>query len=119
VIYPEFRYGYIFCALAAFLTVNPLFLLVIFGLYQLNRKIQKDYCLARAVAEFAKLGLGNTVGQTGVLVMVSIQEKQVVILADKGIHDLIPFNTLDNIVKGLVPKIKSGTLADGLDHAIN
>lgn len=119
VVYPEFKYGYIFCCLAAFLTVNPLFLLVIYGLHKLNRKIQQDYCRARAIEEFSKLGLSNTSGQTGVLVMVSIQEKQVIILADKGIHDLIPLNTLDKIVNQLTPKIRTASLADGLEHALN
>ena len=117
--YPEFKYGYIFCALAAFLTVNPLFLLVIYGLHRLNKKIQRDYCEARAVAEFSKLGLGQTTGQTGVLIMVSVQERQVVILADKGIHDLIPTKTLDHMIAQLIPQIKAGALAAGLEATIN
>jgi uncharacterized membrane protein len=117
--YPEFMYGYIFCALAAFFTVNPLFLLVSYGLYRLNKKIQKDYCRARAVEEFSKLGLANTAGKTGVLLMVSVKEQQVVVLADQGIHDFIPGDKLSEIVKELMPKIRTASLGEGMSFAVN
>jgi len=69
---------------------------------------------AHAVESFAKYGLHNTIEQTGVLIFLSVEEKRIEILADKGINEKVEQFTWDNMLNGLIIKIRQDGTCKGL-----
>jgi putative membrane protein len=72
----------------------------------------------RAIRGFHEHGLSATRDCTGILILVSLLEHRVEILADEGIHTQVPLGTWDAIVTQLIADIRSGRLADGLESAV-
>lgn len=72
----------------------------------------------RAEQAFYKHGLHQTKGRTGVLILVSILERRVHILADKGINDHVPAGTWDGLVNGILDGIRTGQATDAICAAI-
>jgi putative membrane protein len=72
----------------------------------------------RALVEFHEFGLEKTAGGTGVLIFVSLMERMVVVLADKGIADKLPKDTWEQLVQDLIHSIKQKELARGFTDAI-
>ncbi len=72
----------------------------------------------RAEQAFYKHGLHQTQGRTGVLIFVSLLERRVQVLADKGINDHVPAGTWDGVVGGIVEGIKTGQATDAICAAI-
>lgn len=72
----------------------------------------------RAEQAFYKHGLHQTQGRTGVLIFVSLLERRVQVLADKGINDHVPAGTWDGVVGGIVAGIKTGQATDAICAAI-
>jgi len=54
-----------------------------------------------------------------VLLFVSLGERYVEIIADRGTHALVPEGTWDRIVAEFLAKVKAGALADGILTAID
>ncbi len=72
----------------------------------------------RAQLEFHQAGLTATTGKTGILLFVSLDERRVVVLADKAISDKLPPETWEGVVATIVTGIKAGNLAKGLCQAV-
>jgi putative membrane protein len=72
----------------------------------------------RAEQAFYKHGLHHTKGRTGVLILVSMLERRVHVLADKGINDHVPAGTWDGLVDGIIGGIRSGQATDAICAAI-
>ncbi len=72
----------------------------------------------RAEQAFYKHGFHNTKGRTGILILVSLLERRVHVLADKGINDRVPAGTWDGLVSGIVDGIRTGKAADAICAAI-
>ena len=72
----------------------------------------------RAEQAFYKHGLHNTKGRTGILILVSLLERRVHVLADKGINDHVPAGTWDGLVNGIVDGIRTGQATDAICAAI-
>lgn len=72
----------------------------------------------RALQEFKKMGVHKTKERTGVLLMVSVAERRIRIIADEGIHSRVKDGTWDRIVEMLTLKIKEGKQKDGIVAAI-
>jgi putative membrane protein len=72
----------------------------------------------RAKVEFFQAGLNITQGQTGILIFVSMLEKQVVVLADKAISDKLPESTWEDVVSLITTGIKNKSLQQGLCEGI-
>jgi putative membrane protein len=72
----------------------------------------------RAEQAFYKHGLHNTKGRTGILILVSLLERRVHVLADKGLNDRVPAGTWDGLVKGIIDGIRTGQATDALCAAI-
>lgn len=68
--------------------------------------------------QFFIQGLQNTEERTGILLFVSIAEHYVEIIADKGINDVVPNGTWDNIVNNFVFRVKNGQYTEGFITAI-
>ncbi len=84
--------------------------------------VQKDFmrvCVRRrAVRAFHEHGLNRTRQSTGILIMISLFERDVEILADRGINERVPDGTWDSVVKDLVAGIREGRQEDALVHAV-
>lgn len=72
----------------------------------------------RAEQAFYQHGLHKTKGRTGILILVSLLERRVQVLADKGINDLVPPGTWDGLVSGILDGIRTGHATDALCTAI-
>lgn len=72
----------------------------------------------RAEQAFYKHGLHNTKDRTGILILVSLLERRVQVLADKGLNDRVPAGTWDGLVKGIIDGIRTGQATDAICAAI-
>ena len=72
----------------------------------------------RAIREFKKMGVHKTKARTGVLIMVSVAEHRIRIIADEGINSRVESSTWSDIVEAVSLKIKEGMPKDGIMSAI-
>jgi putative membrane protein len=72
----------------------------------------------RAEAAFHKHGLHKTREGTGILILISLMERRVQILADKAINEKVSPSTWDDLVHDLVASIRNGEGTEGLCRAI-
>ena len=70
------------------------------------------------LAAFTEQGLHCTRGHTGILLLVSLLERRVQVLADRGINEKVAAGTWDEIVKIISAGIKSGQACDAFCKAI-
>lgn len=71
-----------------------------------------------ALAAFSEHGLHRTRDHTGILILVSLLEHRVEVLADAGINAKVESHTWDEIVHILTDGLKSGRAADAFCRAI-
>jgi len=72
----------------------------------------------RAIRAFYEKGLYRTAGNTGVLFFISLLERKVWVLADKGIHEKITQARLNTFATTISRGVKEGNAADALIEAI-
>lgn len=72
----------------------------------------------RAIRAFHEHGLSNTRDATGVLFLISILERKVYVLADRGIYTKITQETLDKFAASIAKGIASGKGGEALCQAI-
>jgi putative membrane protein len=72
----------------------------------------------KAAVSFFELGLCHTRDRTGVLILISLFERRVHVLADRGINDAVPDNYWDGIVQTITSGIKRGETCAALCAAI-
>ena len=72
----------------------------------------------RAELAFYEHGLHKTREGTGILIMASLLERRVQVLADKAINDKVPPGTWDNLVQELIQGIKAGRPTEAFCQAI-
>ncbi len=82
---------------------------------RVDREAQVD---DRAELEFFESNIKSTQDSTGILIFVSLLEHRAVVLADKSVAVKYPPETWNEIVNGLLTKIKAGDLAGGFAWAI-
>lgn len=73
----------------------------------------------RSLAAFAAHGLHHTRAHTGVLILISLLEHRVEVLADKGINEKVSAGTWDEVVQIVATGLKSGNACDGFCQAID
>jgi uncharacterized membrane protein len=78
------------------------------------RRAVKD----RAMQEFVELGVGKTRGHTGVLIMISLDERMVVVCGDKPINDKVHEDSWGGAVSLITGGIRSNSPADGIIRAV-
>jgi putative membrane protein len=81
-------------------------------------KRKEDTVRLRAVRAFYEKGLYKTKKNTGVLFFLSLLERKVWVLADKGIHEKIGQETLNKFAGTVSQGIKDGRACDALCEAI-
>jgi putative membrane protein len=72
----------------------------------------------RSLAAFTAQGLHYTKAHTGILILASLLEHRVEVLADKGINEKVPAGTWDGVVQILTVGLKSGNACDAYCKAI-
>lgn len=111
----------LFIGIGTILTMGVLYLLanvegvdrLIVPSSTISRKVNR-----RAVLFFSEANLFDTKDRTGILIFVSLREKRVELLADKGINDKVDKDTWNDVVENLLIAIKKGQMADGLVKAV-
>jgi putative membrane protein len=68
--------------------------------------------------EFAAHVVSGGAHRNRVLLFVSLGERYVEIIADRGTHNLVPEGTWDRIVAEFLAKVKAGAVADGVLAAV-
>ncbi|MBI2608828.1 MAG: TPM domain-containing protein [Deltaproteobacteria bacterium] len=84
----------------------------------LTRNEVDQEVLQRAMQGFLDNNLHATEQRNGVLIFVSLLEHRVHILADKGVNDVVPPGTWDEIVMNLINHIRKNEVQEGFCKAI-
>jgi putative membrane protein len=77
-----------------------------------------DALRARAQRAFLEHEIFNTRDRTGILIMVSLDEHRVTVLADAGINQKVESSTWDECVELVLSGIKKGHFGQGMANAI-
>jgi putative membrane protein len=72
----------------------------------------------RAERAFLEQEVFNTKDRTGILIFVSFFEKEVIVMADKGISKVVDQKEWDALVRLIIDGIRKNKLVDGLEAAI-
>ncbi|NCO53276.1 MAG: hypothetical protein COW41_02470 [Deltaproteobacteria bacterium CG17_big_fil_post_rev_8_21_14_2_50_51_6] len=72
-----------------------------------------------AQVQFFLKGLYRTREETGILIYISVFERRVWVLGDRGINAVIPEGNWDGIVAAIVQAIKDGHPVEGICQAVN
>lgn len=99
------------------------FKLLIRNLPPLRRRLIHPDEISEEVAEKAALsfleqGLHHTRDETGILILISLFERRVHVLADRGINSIVPANDWDGVVQTITEGIQRGEACDALCLAI-
>lgn len=73
----------------------------------------------RAMLFFGESGLFDTKDRTGVLIFISLREKRVELLADKGINSKVAENAWSGVVEKLTGRLKENNMVEGLVEAVS
>jgi uncharacterized membrane protein len=79
-----------------------------------NSKKYEGDVRKNAEEAFRKYGLQNTKDGTGVLIFLSVEERRIEILADKGINEKVAQSTWDAMINGLIIKIRQNGACQGI-----
>ncbi len=77
-----------------------------------------DIVRQRALMQFSKLRVWDTDDNNGVLIYVLLAEHAIELVADRGMHRLVPASEWQAIVARLSDALKSGNFEDGLTRAL-
>ncbi len=72
----------------------------------------------KALVSFLERGLHKTRDETGILILISLFEQRVHVLADRGINERVPKGSWDEIVNIVTQGISAGQTCDALCLAI-
>lgn len=72
----------------------------------------------RAERAFAQQAISQTRERTGVLIMLSILERQIYVLPDRSLAGLVSAERWEQVVQAAVERLQGGDIADGLSRAI-
>jgi len=86
---------------------------------RLSKKDQEQAVQKRAIQEYQLLGIGNTHDDTGILIMISLEERKVRVLAGEGINRKVPPTTWSTAASGITQSFKSDLHSKGICTAIN
>jgi len=72
----------------------------------------------RAILHFFTAGLTETDQRCAVLIFVSVNERRVELLADRGINEKIDSEQWNQLVEELITRIKAGEISQGIINAV-
>ena len=74
--------------------------------------------LQRAIKIFERLGMHKTAHRNGVLVYISVTDRKLAIVGDKGIHERVGEEYWQGLVAGVLERMRQQGPRDGLVHAL-
>lgn len=84
----------------------------------LSPRVAEEEVLERALRAFQDLGLHRTRDRTGVLILVSLLERRVQVLADTGINARVKPGAWNRVVETILAGVRKGDLCAGLCEGI-
>jgi putative membrane protein len=72
----------------------------------------------RAETAFLQEEVFNTRHRTGIMIFISFFEREVMVIADRGISKVVEQKEWDNIVQGIIQHIRMGKVVEGIEAAI-
>lgn len=72
----------------------------------------------RADTAFMQEEVFNTRHRTGIMIFISFFEREVIVMADRGISKVVEQKDWDKIVQGIIQNIRTGKVVDGIEAAI-
>lgn len=84
----------------------------------LSPRVAEEEVLERALRAFQDLGLHRTRDRTGILILVSLLERRVQVLADTGINARIKPGAWNRVVETILAGVRRGDLCAGLCEGI-
>ena len=74
--------------------------------------------LQRAIKVFERLGMHRTADRNGVLVYISVTDRKLAVIGDKGIHERVGEAYWQGLVAAVRERMRQQQSRDGLIHAI-
>ena len=74
--------------------------------------------LQQAIKVFEKLGMHKTAARNGVLVYISVTDRKLAVIGDKGIHERVGEAYWQGLVAAVLLRMRQQQARDGLIHAI-
>jgi len=110
-------------AISATFMVGVLFALLTIGITGLARLFLTENRSQEEVRQYAESvfldrGLFATSQRTGILVLVSMFERQMIILPDTGLQEFLSRKTIEEIISGMAPILASGDVARALEEGL-
>ncbi len=84
------------------------------GQFHLDQATRK-----RAENAFLEEEVFNTRHRTGIMIFVSFFEREVIVMADRGISKVVDQKEWDKLVRGIIENIRNGKVTDGMVSAIH
>jgi len=72
----------------------------------------------RAETAFLQEEVFNTRHRTGIMIFISFFEREVMVIADRGISKVVEQKEWDKMVQGIIQNIRIGKVVDGIEGAI-
>lgn len=83
-----------------------------------SRTKRREAVLRAARAAFVERGVGHTRERTGILVYLSLREREAVVVADRGVADLVPTDAWREAVERVEAAARSGSGIEGVAGAL-
>ena len=84
----------------------------------LNQRHLDQATKRRAENAFLEEEVFNTRHRTGIMIFISFFEREVIVMADRGISKVVEQKEWDNMVKGIIDHVRKGKVTEGLEIAI-
>jgi putative membrane protein len=84
----------------------------------INQKHLDEATRKKAENAFLQEEVFNTRHRTGIMIFVSFFEREVIVMADRGISKVVEQKEWDKIVRGIVENIRKGKITEGIEAAI-
>lgn len=104
--------------IAAFAVLNLIFLIPPIKIRLIPRHIKKERAHKKAMEQFLLQGLSGTKERSGILLFVSLAEKYVEIIADRGINEKVAPGEWQKTIDQFVANVKKGHITEGFIQAI-
>ena len=83
-----------------------------------NPKHLDEATRKKAETAFLEQEVFNTRHRTGIMIFVSFFEREVIVMADRGISKVVEQKEWDKMVRGIVENIRMGKVIEGIEGAI-
>jgi putative membrane protein len=83
-----------------------------------SQKHMDDATKKKAESAFLQEEVFNTRHRTGIMIFVSFFEREVIVMADRGISKVVEQKEWDKMVRSIVENIRKGKIVEGIEIAI-